>query len=164
MVTFVTARPIQRWSYTLNRTPFIENSSSDAGSVSETLPLPVDVYETADEFVVNASLPGVPADSIQVFAEDGVMSIGATVPEPPQRASQVRWLSRQRPYGRMGRSIQLPKSLDLDGASTSLADGVLTISVPKQASARARRIEINTTERPAIEATAREVNNEISGD
>ena len=105
--------------------------------------IPMDVLQEGDDLIVRASLPGVEPDDIQVTLEDGLLTIeGETSSE-----SEEQWgdfLLRERRAGRFHRALRLPSSVDAENAEPSYANGVLTITVPKQEAKKARRLAIKT--------------------
>ena len=103
----------------------------------------MDVVQDGDDLVVHASLPGVDPDDIQVTLEDGLLTIeGATGSESEEQKGD--YLLRERRFGRFHRALRLPNSVDSEKAQPSYANGVLTITVPKQEAKKARRLEIKT--------------------
>ena len=103
----------------------------------------MDVVQDEDDLIVRASLPGVDPDDIQVTLEDGLLTIeGETGSETEEQKGD--YLLRERRFGRFHRALRLPSSVDADGAEPSYANGVLTITVPKQEAKKARRLAIKT--------------------
>ena len=103
----------------------------------------MDVIQEGDDLVVHASLPGVDPDEIQVTLEDGLLTIeGETGSESEEQKGD--YLLRERRIGRFHRVLRLPSSVDAEKAQPSYANGVLTITVPKQEAKKARRLEIKT--------------------
>ena len=91
----------------------------------------------------NASLPGVHPDDIQVTLEDGLLTIeGETGYEREEQKGD--YLLRERRIGRFHRALRLPNSVDAEQAQPGYANGVLTITVPKQEAKKARRLKIKT--------------------
>ena len=103
----------------------------------------MDVVQDGDDLVVHASLPGVDPDAIQVTLEDGLLTIeGETGSEIEEQKGD--YLLRERRFGRFHRALRLPNSVDAEKAEPSYANGVLTITVPRQEAKKARRLEIKT--------------------
>lgn len=115
----------------------------DGGEVPESWAIPMDVIEEPDKIVVNATMPGVKPEDIQVTIEDSTLTIkGQTKMEREQR--EENYLMRERRTGSFYRSLRLPESVDTERADTRYEHGVLTLSFPKVESKRARRLEIKT--------------------
>ena len=104
-------------------------------------PVPLDITHEDDSVVVEASIPGVKPDEVEVTIEDGRMTIeGKTAVESDE--SQSGYVVRERRTGRFYRAIRLPETVDADGAESRYENGVLTVTLPKQASQKARKIEV----------------------
>ena len=138
---------MQRWD------PFAEMRRIDnamnrfwntgAGSSGGRWDIPLDVIQDGDDLIVHASLPGVKPDEIQVTLEDGLLTIeGETGSESETQRGD--FLLRERRSGRFHRALRLPNTVDADKATPSYADGVLTITVPKQEAKKARKLEIRS--------------------
>jgi HSP20 family protein len=101
---------------------------------------PVDLYETASEFVLIAELPGLSRDEIEIHAEEGRIVIRG------ERASQVpceQYHRVERGHGRFSRAFALPEPIAIDGVAADLRDGVLTVTIPKLTSRGARRVDVS---------------------
>jgi len=115
-------------------------------AAEEYVPL-VDVYETEDSdfsgTVVVAEVPGATEDSIDIRVEKGVLSISAeaTLDDPGEKYSRT--------YtgfvgGRYFRAFALSDEVDRQNIEASLADGVLTIKLPRAAAAETHKIPIKS--------------------
>ena len=101
----------------------------------------VDVYETAEELVVRAELPGMKRDDIEVRIEAGTLTIsGQRNADTETGVDNYHRLERR--YGRFARSFSLPTVVGEDHGHATFEDGLLTIRMPKVDSAKPRRIEI----------------------
>lgn len=103
--------------------------------------LPLDVYETPDEFVVRALVPGVKPDAIDAQYHDGVLTLRTKVDVcgAPEGAT---WLVREIGAGEAVRRVELPRAIDIDRATTSFENGVLTLTLPKTPDAKPRQIKV----------------------
>ncbi len=114
--------------------------TSDSNGDASWLP-PVDIVEEKDRFVLRADVPGVNPDEITVNMEDGVLSLsGERSREPSDEADGIKRFERR--SGKFYRRFTLPDSADADGISAKSANGILEISIPKQAQIQARRITV----------------------
>lgn len=101
----------------------------------------VDIFEEAERFVVRADVPGVDAADIEVNMENGVLSIAGE--RHGEDRSGVAGGSRfERDSGRFQRRFTLPETADADGIKAKSSNGILEISIPKQATVEARRITV----------------------
>jgi HSP20 family protein len=101
----------------------------------------VDVVETEKEIVITAELPGLEEKDVQINVADNVLTIrGEKKAEKEQKGQDYRMVERS--YGAFSRSFELPEGTDLDAVQADMAKGVLKVTVPKQAPAVARKIEV----------------------
>ena len=109
---------------------------------------PVDIYETESAFVVEADLPGVHEENVNIQFDRNALTISGTraATLPAKETSQLRVFSAERLSGTFSRSVRLPEHVDADKIEASFRDGVLTVTVPKAAGARARTIPIGNRE------------------
>jgi HSP20 family protein len=108
---------------------------------------PVDLYETAGEFVLTAELPGLSRDQIEIHAEDSRVTIRGGRAEPVSGAERKdvpceQYHRIERGHGRFSRVFQLPEPIDVDAIAADLKDGVLTVTMPKATGRAARRINV----------------------
>jgi HSP20 family protein len=101
---------------------------------------PVDLYETADAYVVTAELPGVDRDDVEIQTGEGRLTLSGVRSERPVTCEQFHRIERG--HGSFQRSFQLPLPIDSAAVTADLKDGVLTIRCPKLANTAGRRITI----------------------
>jgi HSP20 family protein len=102
---------------------------------------PLDLIETPEAWRLTVDLPGVPQDAIDISLEDGVLELRAERPVgEPIEGEQARYVERAR--GTFARRLRLPGEVEADGVEADLADGVLTVTLPKASAARPRKIEV----------------------
>ncbi|HZU06358.1 MAG TPA: Hsp20/alpha crystallin family protein [Chloroflexota bacterium] len=102
---------------------------------------PLDVYEEGDAYILEAALPGLAPEAIEVSILGNQVTLRGTYPEPP---AERRYLRRERPSGRFERVVTLPTDLDAEHVEARCEHGLLRLVIPKAAAARARRIPIST--------------------
>jgi HSP20 family protein len=109
---------------------------------------PVDLYETAGEFVLTAELPGLSRDQIEIHAEDSRVTVrggrndAAAAPDHAKPVACEQYHRVERGHGRFSRAFQLPEPIEVDGITADLKDGVLTVTIPKASGRSARRIDV----------------------
>ena len=109
-------------------------------------PMALDVYETADEVVLRADLPGVRPEDVQVSHHGGQVVIRAKrAVDAPEGA---RWLLHQTPVGDLVQAVGLPVPVDLDGVQAQCSDGILEMRLPKAEHARPRTIPVRPGSAP----------------
>jgi HSP20 family protein len=102
---------------------------------------PVDIYETEDAFVLEAELPGMTKDDVDIeFVENRLILRGEHRPKPEMKEEHYR--RRERAYGRFERTFLLPALIDRDKVTAEMHHGVLTLRLPKSDLAKPKRIPI----------------------
>jgi HSP20 family protein len=105
---------------------------------------PVDLYETVDDYVLTAELPGLTRDQIDIHAEERRVVIRGARGVDPRRAIPCEQYHRvERGHGRFSRAFSLPEIIDVDGIAADLKDGILTITIPKARDRATRRIDVS---------------------
>jgi HSP20 family protein len=102
----------------------------------------VDVRENDDGFVVTAELPGLSSDDVEVNVENGILAISGEKKEEREEGGSAHVVERR--YGRFQRNFSLPRSVDNAKVDASFENGILTVSLPKAATAKARKIAIKS--------------------
>ena len=101
----------------------------------------VDLEETDDAYVVEAELPGVKREDVNVELVGNELTIEGEVKERERKGAVRR---RTRRTGRFDYRISLPGHVDAEKIEAKLGDGVLMVRVPKAERAQRRRIEIKS--------------------
>ena len=104
----------------------------------------LDVYETESAYVVELDLPGVHPENVDLSFEQGTLTIrGQRAPtvKTPEKG-ELRVFSAERVSGSFIRSVRLPEYVDSEKIEASYTNGVLVVTIPKAAAARARKITI----------------------
>jgi HSP20 family molecular chaperone IbpA len=105
-------------------------AAANAGEVAALAPL-VDIFETEDGITVQAEMPGVSKDRLNVQADrNGLLLEGDIVIDMPQGIEAVHADVRATKYRR---SFTLSGELDTDRIEATLKDGLLTVHIPKRA-------------------------------
>jgi HSP20 family protein len=102
----------------------------------------VDVKETDQGYSVQAEVPGVAKDDIQVSIDGNVVTLGAEVKQADTQTSDEKVLRSERYYGAVSRSFQLPADIDQETAKAKYDNGVLTLTLPKKKSGASQRLAI----------------------
>jgi HSP20 family protein len=105
---------------------------------------PVDIVEYADHFELAVDLPGVDPAKVDVTLEDGVLSLsGEREPLSVRNGQREEVRTRiERGHGRFFRRFVLPETVDAERVQATGRNGVLEITIPKQATALPRRIKV----------------------
>ncbi len=100
--------------------------------------LPVNVRDEGEAFVLTASMPGLRADDLRIQVLDDVVSI-----EGETAGDENEYLMRELPVGAFRRELRLPAALEADKVDAKIADGILTLRLPKAESARPKTIKVS---------------------
>lgn len=115
--------------------------------------VPMDAYRHEDTFVINLDLPGVDPASIDLTVERNALTVTAERHWQSIEGDQI--VAAERRHGTFSRQLFLGDGLDSDKIHATYENGVLTVTVPVAARAKARRIEVaGQTRTEAIEASA----------
>lgn len=113
---------------------------------------PLDLYETEDEVVVRASLPGARPEDVNVSVNGDVLTIKAET-KAETEGRQPNYYRQERRFGVMQRALQLPVRVNADSAAAEFEHGVLTLKLPKAEEAKPKTIEIKP--KNVIESSAK---------
>lgn len=104
----------------------------------------IDVAERADAYLVQAELPGVSPDQVDVSFEQNVLTIRGTKPASfdVTNDGELRVFAAERVHGTFERSVRLPEFVNAERITAGYMNGLLTITVPKAEAAQPRKIEI----------------------
>lgn len=123
---------------------FFGQEDTDASAVVTAQWVPrVDIREEAGRFVIQADLPGIDPQEIEVQMDKGILSIKGER-QGESIAETGRFSRVERRYGSFHRRFALPDSADADGISASGRNGVLEIVIPKKPETTPRRIQVGT--------------------
>ncbi len=111
-------------------------------SMTGNLSLPaVDMYQTDDELVVKAAVPGVKAGDVQISVTGDVLSIKGET-RLKEESKDKAWHIREQHWGSFERRIMLPTDVVADKAKAEFEDGILTITLPKAEEVRPKTITV----------------------
>ncbi|HMU91678.1 MAG TPA: Hsp20/alpha crystallin family protein [Anaerolineales bacterium] len=101
----------------------------------------VDMYQTDNEVVVKAALPGMKADDVQLNVTGEVLTIKGEIKQKDELKEKAYHLREQR-WGSFERSVILPTEVVADKAKADFENGILTITLPKAEEAKPKSISI----------------------
>ncbi len=110
----------------------------------ERLPAPIklDVKETPTAYAVDAEVPGVAKDDIQITIEGNVVTLRAEVKQQDVQRDGERVLRSERYRGAVSRAFQLPQDIDEAASKARYDNGVLHLTLPKKAAATGQRLTV----------------------
>jgi HSP20 family protein len=91
---------------------------------------PVDVYETEDEIVVKAQLPGVKREEVEVTVQENTVTLRAET-KREEEVEEEGYFRRELRYGTFARSIPLPADIDEEQVTAKMTEGVLEVHAKK---------------------------------
>jgi len=105
---------------------------------------PVDIYETDNNIVLKAEMPGVDPKDVEVRVEDNTLYLkGERKFEKETKEDNYHRIERS--YGSFAGSFALPGSIDSDKVEANFKDGLLTLTMPKREEAKPKTIKINVS-------------------
>ncbi len=109
---------------------------------------PLDLRETDNDYVIDASLPGVKPEEIKITAMDNLLTIQATRKREREDTDQKsgQYVRRELYEGEVSRIIRLPGPIDADKIAATYKHGELTLHVPKSEAAKPKQINIQVKE------------------
>ena len=112
-------RVVRRW---------VENREQSLG---------VNIREEDDAYVLSSLVPGLKAEDLNIQFLDDVVRI-----EGEYKQDENEYLLRELPSGSFTRTLRLPAAIEADSVEAKIADGILTLKLPKAESARPKKIQI----------------------
>jgi HSP20 family protein len=100
-----------------------------------------DIHETEHVVVVSMEMPGVDKSSIDIRLDKGVLTVKGTIDS--QRYESLRPMYSEYNVGNFVRTFTVSTKIDSARITANVADGVLTVELPKAAEALAKRISVN---------------------
>ena len=104
--------------------------------------IPLDVKDEKDAFVLNAIVPGLSAEDIEIEILNDTISISGEFKR--EDAEEETYLRRERPSGKFYRSLRFASKLNAGKAEANLENGILTLRIPKVAEAQPKSIKVKT--------------------
>jgi HSP20 family protein len=99
--------------------------------------LPVDVREEDEAFVLNTLVPGLKAEDVNIRILNDVVTL-----EGEFKVDESEYVLHELPHGPFSRTLRLSTPLDAGKAEAKIADGVLTLRLPKAETARPKVIKV----------------------
>jgi len=102
----------------------------------------LDATESENAYIVAIDLPGITRENIKINFDRGVLTITGTRENEHSENKNGRFYVSERSYGTFSRSLRFARDVDSDKIEAKLDHGVLTVTVPKAATALPRQIEV----------------------
>jgi HSP20 family protein len=104
--------------------------------------IPVDIHADDESFVITAVTPGLKAEDLKIEILGDVVTLRGEI-RPDEHDGQADYLLRELAFGEFQRAIRLPEAVDAEKAEANLANGVLTVRLPKTEDARPKQIKVS---------------------
>lgn len=105
----------------------------------------LDVYETKDTVVVQATVPGLKPEEVEITVQGDYLAISGQS-QSEQQTQEKNYLRRETRSGAFSRTIELPAGLQNDKAEAAFENGVLTVTFPKAEQVKAKKIQVKPAE------------------
>jgi len=102
---------------------------------------PVNVRETGDQYVVECEVPGLEMADLEVYVTGDQLTVSGSRPDAIP-AEGITLHRHERETGRFSRGLTLPGPVDGSKTEATLADGVLTVRIPKTEDTKPKRVEV----------------------
>ena len=99
----------------------------------------VDLCETSEAFIITAELPGLTREQVRIDVHENRLTLQG---RRDARVSCDKYHQVERGHGEFLRTFVLPQTVSGDAVTADLADGILTITVPKSPDAAPRRVVV----------------------
>jgi len=103
--------------------------------------VPIDMYETENELVIQGSLPGVKPEDVDITVTGDTITIKGEM-KAEEEVKRENYLRQERRYGAFSRSITLPGAYEAEKAEAHFEHGILTLRVPKSEQAKPKQIKV----------------------
>ncbi len=103
---------------------------------------PIDIYETAEQYVITAEVPGLTREQIDVAIEDNRITLRGGRPDTAAEGPNRHYHQVERGYGQFARTFEFTDAIAAEKVSADLQQGVLTVTLPKVPAPPVRRIQI----------------------
>lgn len=101
----------------------------------------IDMFQTDDEIVVKAALPGIKPDEVQINVTGEVLTLKGEVKQQEEKKERA-WHIREQRFGSFERSVVLPTDVVADKAKAEFENGILTVTLPKAEEVKPKIINI----------------------
>ncbi|MCC6501393.1 MAG: Hsp20/alpha crystallin family protein [Anaerolineales bacterium] len=101
----------------------------------------VDMYQTDNEVVVKASIPGFKAEDVQINVTGEILTLRGEVKHEEEKQDKA-WHLREQRWGSFERALALPTDVVADKAKAEFENGILTITLPKAEEVKPKTITV----------------------
>ncbi|TAK61830.1 Hsp20/alpha crystallin family protein [Methylobacter sp.] len=102
----------------------------------------VDILDRDNDIEVQAALPGVKKENLEVSVTNQAITIRTSTKEEKKEEEKGKYFRREITQGEFQRTVSLPDNVDGEKANASFKDGILKVTIPKTEKSKRRNIEI----------------------
>jgi HSP20 family protein len=101
----------------------------------------IDMYQTNDDIVVKAALPGLKAEEVQINVTGDMLTLKGETKQTEEKKEKTYHIREHR-WGSFERSVMLPTAVVADKAKAEFENGILTVTLPKAEEVRPKTITV----------------------
>ena len=116
--------------------------------ISSTWTPSVDIFETENELILTAEVPGVEEDNIEIKIEDNTLCLNGER-KFEKETKEENYHRIERSYGSFYRSFTIPRNVDQENIRAEHDNGVLRISMPKKPESKSKTVKVLKTQKKA---------------
>jgi HSP20 family protein len=118
----------------------LEESYTEAASDHREMTLAVDVTTDDDSYTINAFVPGLDAEGLDIEVLNNTVTIRGEFKD--EKGEDTKYLINELPSGAFNRTVSLPTTLDASKAEANIKNGILVLKVPKAEAHRPKTIKV----------------------
>lgn len=103
--------------------------------------LPLDIYQTKNDVVVKAALPGMKPEEVDISISGETLTIKGEHKEEKE-IKEAEYIRREHRYGTFSRTVTVPVAIQSDKAQATFENGILTLTLPKAEAVRPKQIKV----------------------
>lgn len=104
----------------------------------------IDVYETDNDVVVKAPVPGIPVENVDVSFEDGILRIRGRHEEKEEDKKRKKVVHQSQRVTSFDYATTLPRPVDVAKVQAEVSNGVVTVTAPLATEAKPRKITVTS--------------------
>ncbi len=107
--------------------------------------LPLDIYQTKNDVVVKAALPGLKPEEVDISLSGETLTIKGEHREEKE-VKEAEYIRREHRYGSFSRTVTIPVAIQSDKAQATFDNGILTLTLPKAEAVKPKQIKVKARE------------------
>lgn len=138
--------PFQEMDEMMQRMPMMRSGSLTPSNFGGSFLPAVDVYETKESVVVEASLPGIDPANVEVSIDNNIVSIKGEH-KKEREVEEKNYYQKEVRSGSFYRTVPLPTAVMEEGIAAEFEDGVLKITCPKQEPTKSKKVDVKVVKK-----------------